>query len=141
MKAERGMNRSRAGEQRLTSSKFRSSAAAIVADCPLLTTILPSAHLARAQVREWIQATGVDNIGKRLVNSREGRVEFDKPPMPLSTLMNYGEATAAPLLAQSTLVCWDRPAWPRFFGCQSTSRPSRRTPLRPTPTFVRQPAG
>jgi hypothetical protein len=45
-------------------------------------------------VREWIQATGVDNIGKRLVNSREGRVEFDKPAMPLSTLMHYGEAAA-----------------------------------------------
>ncbi|EFN60125.1 hypothetical protein CHLNCDRAFT_133490 [Chlorella variabilis] len=42
------------------------------------------------KVREWIQGTGVENIGKRLVNSREGKVEFDKPPMPLSTLMNYG---------------------------------------------------
>ena len=33
----------------------------------------------------------MENIGKRLVNSREGKVEFDKPAMPLATLMHYGE--------------------------------------------------
>ena len=43
------------------------------------------------QVREWIGGIGVENMGKRLVNSKEGKVEFDKPSMPLSTLMHYGE--------------------------------------------------
>lgn len=33
----------------------------------------------RPQVREWISGVGVENIGKRLVNSREGKVEFEKP--------------------------------------------------------------
>jgi len=42
------------------------------------------------KVREWIGATGVDNIGKRLINSKEGKVEFDKPVMSLPTLMKYG---------------------------------------------------
>ena len=42
------------------------------------------------QVREWIGGIGVENIGKRLVNSKEGKVEFDKPAMPLATLMHYG---------------------------------------------------
>ena len=37
-------------------------------------------------------STGVENIGKRLVNSREGKVEFEKPVMALSTLMKYGNA-------------------------------------------------
>ena len=42
------------------------------------------------QVREWIGGIGVENMGKRLVNSKEGKVEFDKPSMPLATLMHYG---------------------------------------------------
>ncbi len=42
------------------------------------------------QVLEFIQSTGVENIGKRLVNSREGKVEFAKPAMSLQTLMHYG---------------------------------------------------
>lgn len=42
------------------------------------------------KVREWITGTGVENIGKRLINSREGKVEFEKPSMNLSTLMQYG---------------------------------------------------
>ncbi|GAB4822587.1 hypothetical protein N2152v2_009633 [Parachlorella kessleri] len=44
------------------------------------------------KVHEWIMSTGVENIGKRLVNSREGRVEFEKPTMNLGTLMKYGNA-------------------------------------------------
>lgn len=42
------------------------------------------------KVREWISGVGVENIGKKLVNSREGKVEFEKPSMPLATLMQYG---------------------------------------------------
>jgi hypothetical protein len=68
----------------------------------LLTRSLPDNHLFPRrpqttpclQVRDWISGTGVDNIGKRLVNSREGKVEFDKPSMDLSTLMKYGELAA-----------------------------------------------
>ena len=47
---------------------------------------------ASLQVHEWIMSTGVENIGKRLVNSREGKVEFEKPVMALGTLMKYGNA-------------------------------------------------
>ena len=43
------------------------------------------------QVHDWIASMGVENIGKRLVNSREGKVEFDKPSMELPVLMKYGE--------------------------------------------------
>jgi len=42
------------------------------------------------KVRDFITATGVENIGTRLVNSREGKVEFEKPAMSLATLMKYG---------------------------------------------------
>ena len=46
-----------------------------------------------AQVREFISGIGVENIGKRLVNSREGKVDFEKPSMSMATLMKYGECT------------------------------------------------
>jgi hypothetical protein len=42
------------------------------------------------KVRDFIMGTGVENIGQRLVNSREGKVEFEKPAMSLATLMKYG---------------------------------------------------
>jgi len=42
------------------------------------------------KVRDFISSIGVDNIGTRLVNSREGKVEFEKPAMSLPTLMKYG---------------------------------------------------
>ena len=42
------------------------------------------------KVREFIETLGVENLGKRLVNSREGKVEFEKPAMSLATLMKYG---------------------------------------------------
>ena len=42
------------------------------------------------KVREWIGVTGVENIGINLVNSKKGKVEFDKPVMTLNTLMKYG---------------------------------------------------
>ena len=37
-----------------------------------------------------MEATGLENIGKRLVNSREGKVEFEKPKMTLEVLIAYG---------------------------------------------------
>jgi len=42
------------------------------------------------KVRDWIADLGVDNIGARLINSRDGKVEFEKPAMNLPTLMKYG---------------------------------------------------
>eukprot|EP00887_Chlorella_sp_A99_P003960 scaffold11.g3960.t1 len=41
-------------------------------------------------VHEWIASVGVENIGGRLVNSRAGKVEFEKPSMSLPVLMKYG---------------------------------------------------
>jgi hypothetical protein len=43
------------------------------------------------KVRDFIQGIGVENIGKRLINSREGKVDFEKPAMPLDVLMKYGK--------------------------------------------------
>ncbi len=56
------------------------------------------------QVREWIGGIGVENMGKRLVNSKEGKVEFDKPAMPLATLMHYGECEQTALVGRRWLV-------------------------------------
>ena len=42
------------------------------------------------QVRDWISELGVENMGKRLINSREGKVEFAKPEMTFAKLMKYG---------------------------------------------------
>jgi hypothetical protein len=44
------------------------------------------------KVREFVASIGIENIGKRLINSREGKVEFEKPKMGLVTLMKYGNA-------------------------------------------------
>jgi hypothetical protein len=30
-------------------------------------------------------------VGKRLINSKEGKVEFEKPAMSLATLLKYGQ--------------------------------------------------
>ncbi len=38
-------------------------------------------------MREWVEATGLENLGKRLVNSRDGKVEFDKPEMSVEILL------------------------------------------------------
>lgn len=43
------------------------------------------------QVRDWITTVGLEQIGKRLVNTRE-KVGFDKPSMNLQLLMRYGNA-------------------------------------------------
>uniref|UniRef100_A0A7R9VL64 Ribulose bisphosphate carboxylase/oxygenase activase, chloroplastic n=1 Tax=Chlamydomonas euryale TaxID=1486919 RepID=A0A7R9VL64_9CHLO len=42
------------------------------------------------KVREFVKNLGVENMGKRLINSREGKVEFAKPTMSLDVLMRYG---------------------------------------------------
>lgn len=44
------------------------------------------------KVRDWIQSMGVEAIGTRLVNSRDGKVEFEKPQMKLDILLEYGNA-------------------------------------------------
>lgn len=42
------------------------------------------------EVRNWIASIGVENVGKRLVNSREGPPTFDQPKMALEKLLEYG---------------------------------------------------
>ncbi|KAL5125376.1 Ribulose bisphosphate carboxylase/oxygenase activase 1, chloroplastic [Glycine soja] len=42
------------------------------------------------EVRKWISVVGVDFIGKKLVNSKEGPPTFDQPKMTLSKLLEYG---------------------------------------------------
>ncbi|XP_073282197.1 ribulose bisphosphate carboxylase/oxygenase activase, chloroplastic-like [Primulina huaijiensis] len=42
------------------------------------------------KVREWISGVGVDSIGKKLVNSREGPPKFEQPKMTLEKLLEYG---------------------------------------------------
>ncbi|CAL5225648.1 g8505 [Coccomyxa viridis] len=42
------------------------------------------------KVREFVKNIGIENIGKRLVNSREGAVDFEKPDMNMEQLMKYG---------------------------------------------------
>ncbi|XP_030524480.1 ribulose bisphosphate carboxylase/oxygenase activase, chloroplastic-like isoform X1 [Rhodamnia argentea] len=42
------------------------------------------------EVRKWISGVGVDTIGKKLVNSKEGPPTFDQPKMTLEKLIEYG---------------------------------------------------
>lgn len=42
------------------------------------------------KVRDFIGDIGIENMGKRLVNSREGKVTFEKPQMPYQILLQYG---------------------------------------------------
>ena len=44
------------------------------------------------KVREFVNDIGVEGIGKRLVNSKEGKVVFEKPSIDLETLCSYGDA-------------------------------------------------
>jgi len=41
-------------------------------------------------VRGFIVDTGLEDLGKRLVNSREGPPKFEKPSMDVDTLLKYG---------------------------------------------------
>lgn len=42
------------------------------------------------EVRRWISEIGVENVGKRLVNSKEGPPTFEKPRITLERLVEYG---------------------------------------------------
>lgn len=42
------------------------------------------------EVRKWVSGVGVENIGMKLVNSREGPVSFEQPKMTLEKLLGYG---------------------------------------------------
>ncbi len=42
------------------------------------------------EVRKWISGVGVDTIGKKLVNSKEGPPTFEQPKMTIEKLMEYG---------------------------------------------------
>ncbi len=44
------------------------------------------------KVRAFVKELGVENLGKRLINSREGAVKFEKPMMSLAVLMKYGQS-------------------------------------------------
>eukprot|EP01023_Acetabularia_acetabulum_P008927 TRINITY_DN1392_c0_g1_i1.p1 TRINITY_DN1392_c0_g1~~TRINITY_DN1392_c0_g1_i1.p1 ORF type:complete len:412 (-),score=93.49 TRINITY_DN1392_c0_g1_i1:326-1561(-) len=43
-------------------------------------------------VRGWIRKTGIENVGKKLVNSADGPVKFDVPAMNLEILLRYGQS-------------------------------------------------
>ncbi|XP_065851671.1 ribulose bisphosphate carboxylase/oxygenase activase, chloroplastic-like [Euphorbia lathyris] len=42
------------------------------------------------EVRKWIGGIGVENIGRRLVNSKEAPPTFEQPKMSLEKLLEYG---------------------------------------------------
>jgi len=47
------------------------------------------------EVRKWIAGIGVDAIGQKLVNSKEGPPTFDQPKMTVETLIEYGNMLVA----------------------------------------------
>lgn len=47
------------------------------------------------QIRAFIQEVGLENLGKRLLNSKQGAVEFHKPNMNLETLLAFGKMLEA----------------------------------------------
>jgi hypothetical protein len=42
------------------------------------------------EVRKWISNVGVDGVGKKLVNSKEGPPTFEQPKMTIEKLIEYG---------------------------------------------------
>lgn len=42
------------------------------------------------EVRKWVAEIGVENVSKKLVNSRAGPPKFQQPSMSLEVLMHYG---------------------------------------------------
>ncbi|XP_057804048.1 ribulose bisphosphate carboxylase/oxygenase activase 2, chloroplastic-like [Salvia miltiorrhiza] len=46
-------------------------------------------------VREWVSGIGVENIGRKLVNSRDGPPVFEQPKMTLEKLLSYGNMLVA----------------------------------------------
>ncbi|WVZ48750.1 hypothetical protein U9M48_000166 [Paspalum notatum var. saurae] len=47
------------------------------------------------EVRKWVTETGVENIGKKLVNSKEGPPKFEQPKMTIEKLLEYGHMLVA----------------------------------------------
>nr|CAB3490642.1 unnamed protein product [Digitaria exilis] len=47
------------------------------------------------EVRRWVAEVGVENIGRRLVNSKEGPPVLEQPEMTLEKLMEYGHMLVA----------------------------------------------
>eukprot|EP00798_Chlamydomonas_sp_ICE-L_P031359 gene31359-6515_t len=43
------------------------------------------------KVRQFVAEVGFENMGKRLVNSRDGKLTFERPQMSLEVLMKYGQ--------------------------------------------------
>lgn len=42
------------------------------------------------EVRKFVSSIGVENIGRRLVNSKEGPPNLEQPKMSLQKLLKYG---------------------------------------------------
>ncbi|XP_030929362.1 ribulose bisphosphate carboxylase/oxygenase activase, chloroplastic isoform X1 [Quercus lobata] len=42
------------------------------------------------EVRKWVSTVGVDGVGKKLVNSKEGPPTFEQPRMTIEKLLEYG---------------------------------------------------
>eukprot|EP00928_Gymnodinium_smaydae_P040986 TRINITY_DN27760_c0_g1_i1.p1 TRINITY_DN27760_c0_g1~~TRINITY_DN27760_c0_g1_i1.p1 ORF type:complete len:251 (+),score=32.17 TRINITY_DN27760_c0_g1_i1:200-952(+) len=47
------------------------------------------------EVRKWISQKGIENIGRSLVNSRDGPPTFEKPAMTIDKLLEYGNMLVA----------------------------------------------
>lgn len=41
-------------------------------------------------MRKWISGIGIDGIGKKLVNSKDGPPTFEQPKMTVEKLLEYG---------------------------------------------------
>lgn len=55
-------------------------------------------------MREFVEATGIENLGKRLVNSKDGKVEFDPPKMNVEILLSCAPYTLTAAAAVSVAV-------------------------------------
>ncbi|OXK63560.1 hypothetical protein CDL35_07295, partial [Escherichia coli] len=42
------------------------------------------------EVRKWVSGVGIETIGKKLVNSKDGPPVFEKPKMTIEKLLEYG---------------------------------------------------
>ncbi|KAA3481865.1 ribulose bisphosphate carboxylase/oxygenase activase, chloroplastic [Gossypium australe] len=47
------------------------------------------------EVRKWIGEVGVNSVGKKLVNSRDGPPSFEQPKMTIEKLLEYGNMLVA----------------------------------------------
>ncbi|CAL5059245.1 unnamed protein product [Urochloa decumbens] len=47
------------------------------------------------EVRRWVAETGIENVARKLVNSREGPPTFEQPKMTLEKLLEYGHMLVA----------------------------------------------